>query len=134
MGWVPSPPVHAFSDFRNFCRAAAKSKLRFMRTKSVTEKRQAKRFPLQLPVALKAENAADGNQTENISSGGVKFYADSNVEIGATVGFTIRMPKDVLGAPQDVLVNCSGRVIRCDRIKRRYAVAVVIDDYDFKRC
>jgi hypothetical protein len=105
-----------------------------MRTKSVTEKRQAKRFPLQLPVALKAENAADGNQTENISSGGVKFYADSNVEIGATVGFTIRMPKDVLGAPQDVLVNCSGRVIRCDRIKRRYAVAVVIDDYDFKRC
>jgi hypothetical protein len=44
------------------------------------------------------------------------------------------MPKSVLGAPKDVLVNCSGRVIRCDRVKRRYSVAVVIDDYDFKRC
>jgi hypothetical protein len=105
-----------------------------MRTKAETEKRLAKRFPLQLPVALAAGKAAGGSETENISSGGVKFISDTAVEIGATVGFTIRMPKDVLSAPQDVLVNCSGRVIRCDRVKRRYAVAVVIDDYDFKRC
>jgi hypothetical protein len=105
-----------------------------MRSKTVTEKRQTKRFPLQLPVALTAESAADGGETQNISSGGVMFYSDADVEIGATVGFAIRMPKDVLGAPQDVLVNCSGRVIRCDRVKKKYAVAVVIDDYDFKRC
>jgi len=105
-----------------------------MRSKTAEEKRLAKRFPLQLPVALAADSAADGGETENISSGGVKFYSDTDVEIGATVGFTIRMPKDVLGAPQDVLVNCNGRVVRCDRIKKRYSVAVVIDDYDFKRC
>jgi hypothetical protein len=97
------------------------------------ENRQAKRFPLQLPVSVKGTAVKGQTETENISSGGVFFFIDSDVKVGSPIELTIRMPKKVLGTPKDVLVKCTGRVVRSMRRNQRRAVAVVIDEYDFQR-
>ena len=105
-----------------------------MKSTQIEEKRVSRRFPLQLPIAVTNAKKSRSTKTENISAGGVLFYADEKVKVGSAIAFTIRMPAGVLGAPQDVLVNCTGRVVRRSRIKKRDAVAVVIDEYDFERC
>jgi hypothetical protein len=105
-----------------------------MRSPKRTEERQARRFPLQLPVAVTGKTTLDRTRTDNISAGGVLLRVDSEVKVGASVALSIRMPAAVLGAPQDVVVNCSGRIVRQSPSKRGNAVAVVIDEYDFERC
>ena len=84
-------------------------------------------------MALKAEAHNQRTQTQDISAGGVLFYLDSHLAIGTAVEFTVVMPAAVLGAPQDVRVNCVGRVVRCGRQGERQVVAVVIDEYQFER-
>ncbi len=97
------------------------------------DKRQARRFPLQLPVAVTSVPQCHDTETQNISAGGVLFQLDSDMEVGATIEFTICMPKLSLGTPDDVLVNCVGRIVRCAPQGVRRAVAVVIDEYHFER-
>jgi hypothetical protein len=105
-----------------------------MRGTRTPEKRLSRRFSLKLPIAVSTAAARQSSETENISSGGVLFCVDEGIAIGSTISFSIRMPAKVLGVPQDVLVNGTGRVVRCSHIERGDAVAVVIDDYDFERC
>ena len=100
----------------------------------IPEKRLSRRFDLRLPIAVNGKAAAQKTKTENISSGGVMFCVDAALKVGSSVAFSIRMPAKLLGVPQDVLVNGTGRVVRCNPRKRREAVAVVIDDYVFERC
>ena len=67
--------------------------------KSYTDVQGAARFPIKLPVALKA-SAAGARQmieTENISANGVLFRMDADVPIGSAVDFTISLPADVVG-------------------------------------
>ena len=95
------------------------------------ELRSAVRFPIRLPIAL---NTLEGTaETQDISAGGVLFYVDSDMAVGSTITFSIAMPASVLGTPQDVLVNCIGRVIRCAEESGRRSVAAVIDEYRFER-
>jgi hypothetical protein len=96
----------------------------------------AARFPIKLPVALKA--AAGGNakaiETENISANGVLFRMDADVPVGSAVDFTISLPADVVGGEADVRVDCRGRVVRSfEEDGGRRGVGVVIDEYRFER-
>jgi c-di-GMP-binding flagellar brake protein YcgR len=102
-------------------------------THQVAELRGAVRFPLRLPVELKAEGEQIQAETDNISAGGMLFHLDSDLSIGSSLEFTIAMPADVLGAPADVLVSGIGRVVRCDAEGGKNAVAAVIDEYRFQR-
>jgi hypothetical protein len=95
--------------------------------------RNAVRFPLHLPVTLKTASAEYEAQTRDISAGGILFHTDAPIEIGLTVQFTIRMPGETLGAEQDVLVECEGRVVRCSQESTGQIVAVAIDQYQFER-
>jgi hypothetical protein len=56
---------------------------------------------------------------------------------GSAVEFDITLPAAVIGATEDVLVHCSGRVMRVEKLKQgmpgREGVACVIDKYDFVR-
>lgn len=101
-------------------------------TKS-SEIRSAVRFPLRLPIAVKTSDNETVAETENISAGGVLFQVDAAMSVGTLIEFTISMPQEVLGAPTDVLVNCMGRVVRCDEENGRRAVAAMIDEYRFER-
>ena len=96
------------------------------------ELRGSVRFPLKLPVEVRAGSGVAG-QTEDISAGGVLFYMDAAMEIGSIIEFTISMPASVLGTATDVVVKCTGRVVRCSKHGDRTAVAAVIDEYHFDR-
>ncbi|HEX6466104.1 MAG TPA: PilZ domain-containing protein [Terriglobales bacterium] len=98
------------------------------------ELRSSVRFPIRLPLQVRAANAGQYYaETHDISAGGVLFYMDTELEIGAPVEFSISMPGDVLGTPTDVVVKCVGRVVRCSHEGSRTAVAAVIDEYKFDR-
>jgi c-di-GMP-binding flagellar brake protein YcgR len=92
------------------------------------------RFPIKLPVEVRAEEAAQLQaETKDISAGGVLFYMDTAMEVGSRIEFNISLPAAVLGTPGDVNVLCVGRVVRCSEEGGRRAVAAVIDEYRFQR-
>jgi c-di-GMP-binding flagellar brake protein YcgR len=96
--------------------------------------RSAIRFPIKLPVEVRAEEAAKLRaETKDISAGGVLFYMDTAMEVGSRIDFNISLPAAVLGTPSDVNVLCVGRVVRCSEEGARRAVAAVIDEYRFER-
>lgn len=97
------------------------------------ELRSSVRFPLKLPVEVRAEQNGVAGETQDISAGGVLFYMDSDLDTGSIIEFTISMPASVLGTATDVVVKCTGRVVRCSRHGERTAVAAVIDEYHFDR-
>jgi hypothetical protein len=99
----------------------------------VDELRSSVRFPLKLPVEVRAEQNGVAGETQDISAGGVLFYMDSDLDTGSIIEFTISMPASVLGTATDVVVKCTGRVVRCSRHGERTAVAAVIDEYHFDR-
>ena len=82
---------------------------------------------------LKTATAEHRAETIDISAGGLLFRTENEVEVGATVEFTISMPKDVLGSDRDIQVKCQGRVVRCSQENSGRMVAVVIDEYNFER-
>jgi hypothetical protein len=95
------------------------------------EVRCAVRFPLALPVVLVAGNEEVVGVTKNVSASGVLFSLDRELPVGMEIRFTMRMPHAVLGTPHDVLVHCTGRVVRCLTSQREHLVASTIDEYRF---
>jgi hypothetical protein len=95
--------------------------------------RNATRFPLHLPVALQTGTGECRAETRDISAGGILFFTHAEIAVGETVQFTIRMPGETLGAAEDVLVRCDGRVVRNSEEGTGRIVAVAIDEYHFER-
>ena len=95
------------------------------------EVRCAVRFPLCLPVVLSTEVEEFTAATSNVSASGVLFITDRKISAGAPIGFSLRMPGEILGTPRDVLVHCRGRVVRCYPSKNEYQTAATIDEYRF---
>jgi hypothetical protein len=95
------------------------------------EVRCAVRFPLSLPVVLSAGANEIAGLTRNVSASGVLFALGEPLPVGQDVNFSMRMPRAVLGAPQDVLVHCKGRVVRCSTSHNEHLAAATIDDYRF---
>ncbi len=95
------------------------------------EVRCAVRFPLSLPVVLAAAEEEFSAATVNVSASGVLFSTDRTVSSGTLIGFSLRMPGEILGTPRDVLVHCRGRVVRCYPSQNGYHTAATIDEYRF---
>ena len=96
------------------------------------EVRCAVRFPLSLPVELSEDKHHDAPAvTRNVSANGVLLELSGPVDVGEELDFHLRMPGSVLGTPQDVLVHCRGRVVRCSISQHQYFAASTIDDYQF---
>ncbi len=93
----------------------------------------APRFPLHLPVSVKAQSGDYAAETQNISANGVLFAMDNDVPVGSSVDFTILLPGDVLGFARNVQIDCRGRVVRSFEDQGRRGVGVVIDEYHFER-
>ena len=98
-----------------------------------TDVQGASRFPIKLPVAVKAEGGDKATETQNISANGVLFQVESDMPIGSMIDFTISFPAEVVGSDADVRVDCRGRVVRSYEDDGRRGVGVVIDEYRFDR-
>jgi c-di-GMP-binding flagellar brake protein YcgR len=100
----------------------------------VTESRSSVRFPLRLPITVRTVDAREYfAETSDISAGGVLFHTGAPLEVGTEIRFRIILPSAVLGTDTDVLVNCTGRVVRALNDSGKTAVAAVIDEYCFER-
>ena len=101
--------------------------------KRYTDVQSAARFPVKLPIAVKSDAGMRPAETQNISANGVLFEVDADMPVGSPVDFTISLPADVVGADEDVRVDCRGRVVRSFEDGGRRGVGVVIDEYRFER-
>jgi hypothetical protein len=102
----------------------------------VNESRTGKRFPVHLPIKLLNRSEPQSGQqgtTENISAAGVYLHVDEPLEVNSRVEFEITIPAVAIGAGQDVILRCVGRVIRTDSQSPDKGVACLIDEYDFVR-
>lgn len=97
------------------------------------EMQSAPRFPLHLSASVTSQGSSYSAETENISANGVLLAMENDVPVGSMVDFTILLPADVVGARQDVQIDCRGRVVRSFEDRGRRAVGVVIDEYHFER-
>src|SRR4029077_5697528 len=80
--------------------------------KPYTDVQSAARFPVKLPIAVKSDAGVHPSETQNISANGALFEVDADMPIGSSVALTISLPADVVGAMEDVRVDCRGRVVR----------------------
>jgi len=100
----------------------------------VIDLRSAVRFPLRLPITIRTSDSREHfAETADISAGGVLFHMNTELPVGTIIRFRIVLPAVVVGADTDVLVNCTGRVVRCGEENGKRAVAAVIDEYQFER-
>ena len=106
----------------------------------MTERRMARRYDLSLPVSIRMpihrEPGAHNGQTRDISTRGVYFTLQRDLNPGTELDFTLTLPSEVTRGTE-VLVRAHGRVIRVD--KRRdddhetIGIAAVIERYDIIR-
>jgi hypothetical protein len=93
--------------------------------------RCAVRFPLSLPVVLFTHDGEVKAETRNVSANGVLFDLGACLPVGEDIRFSMRMPGGALGSTHDVMVRCSGRVVRCSSTQGHFHAAATIDEYQF---
>jgi hypothetical protein len=116
---------------------------------TVDEARTGKRFPVELPIRIHiGDSVAEGaGTTSNVSVSGVYIKASdpqptspdgapaATWRPGSEVEFDMTLPAAVIGAAEDVHIECRGRVVRVEKLPDdpRNGVACVIDKYEFVR-
>lgn len=109
----------------------------------MSEHRTGRRFPVNLPIEFELEDSAKKHKgaTRDLSISGAYITAVAPFRVGSNVKFQICVPGELIGAKQDVDIECEGRVVRVDKgeiAKSKKAgaadgVACVIDTYKFVR-
>jgi hypothetical protein len=106
----------------------------------MTERRTARRYDLSLPIIVRvpAERALDSQQgkTRDISTRGLYFVVDQNLESGSQLDLTLTLPGEITRG-SEVFVRALGKVVRVERRMEdgsaRMGVAAVIERYDIIR-
>jgi hypothetical protein len=106
----------------------------------MTERRTARRYDLSLPIIIRvpAEVAPDSQQgkTRDISTRGLYFVVDQNLESGSQLDITLTLPAEITHGAE-VFVRALGKVVRVERRMEdgdtRMGVAAVIERYDIIR-
>ncbi len=94
--------------------------------------RAAVRFPLHLELVLFADQREYHAVTEDVSASGVLFAADDLPALGSAVEFRLSMPAKVMGGAEDVILHCTGRIVRHAAGDGKRLAAAVIDEYVLK--
>jgi hypothetical protein len=106
----------------------------------MTERRMARRYDLTLPILVRRpvnrEPESHSGRTRDISTRGIYFTMDRELEPGTEVDFTLTLPAEITRGTE-VFVRAHGRIVRIE--KRRddayesIGVAAVIERYDIIR-
>lgn len=106
----------------------------------MTERRIARRYDLSLPVIIRVPadhvpEAQKGN-TRDVSTRGVYFVLDQDMEAGSELDITLTLPAEVTHG-SEVFVRAQGKVVRVEKRSEdgnaRMGVAAVIERYDIIR-
>ena len=106
----------------------------------MTERRLARRYDLTLPVSIRsaAEKLVmrQEGRTRDISTKGLYFVVERDLEAGSELDLTLTLPGDITHG-SDVFVRAQGKVVRVEhRLEEgesRTGVAAVIERYDIVR-
>jgi hypothetical protein len=106
----------------------------------MAERRTTRRYDLSLPVIIRvpAESLPDtqAGKTRDISTRGVYFVLDQDVEAGSELDITLTLPPELTHG-NEVFVRATGKVIRVERRiedgNNRMGVAALIERYDIIR-
>ena len=106
----------------------------------MTERRTARRYDLSLPIIIRVptERALDTQQgkTRDISTRGLYFVVEQNLEAGSELDITLTLPAEITHGTE-VFVRALGRVVRVENRSEdgdnRMGVAAVIERYDIIR-
>ncbi len=103
------------------------------------DQRRFRRFELHLPFELVragSQPLSGRGETRNLSSGGVLFVTDHEVEVGDVIEYIITLPGP---DGHKVKLHCVGKVIRLERPrgpnaeKHLRAIAATLERYEFVR-
>ncbi len=98
-------------------------------TVATDQLRTAVRFSLRLALQVKTPTGIIHAVTENISANGILFTAKNVPPVSSRIEFTIKMPAEVMGTMEDVMVQCVGRVVRHQQNGDEAQAAAIIDEY-----
>ncbi len=106
----------------------------------MSERRNARRYDLSLPVVVRIPtermNGNQAGQTRDISTRGLYFVIDQDLEAGSEIDITLTLPAEVTHSTE-VFVRALGKVVRVERRgddgELRMGVAAVIERYDIIR-
>jgi len=107
----------------------------------MTERRSARRYDLSLPIIIRvpAERAMDSSQqgkTRDISTRGLYFVVDQDLQAGSELDITLTLPAEITHGTE-VFVRALGRVLRVEQRSGDHdismGVAAVIERYDIIR-
>jgi len=106
----------------------------------MTERRSARRYDLSLPIFIRvpAEHTMDSQQgkTRDISTRGLYFVVDQNLQAGSELDITLTLPAEITHGTE-VFVRALGKVIRVEQRSEDgnpgMGVAAVIERYDIIR-
>lgn len=97
-----------------------------------SEQRTIRRFNIQIPVTIKAEDgAAIEGTTRDVSARGVFILMNADLQEDSPLEFTLTLPAEIT-MTRSVRVHCSGRVLRVAREEEGpVGVVAMIDNYRF---
>ncbi len=106
----------------------------------MTERRAARRYDLSLPVIIRLpldrESSSRNGKTRDISTRGVYFTIDQDLEAGTELDITLTLPAEITRGTE-VFVRAQGKVVRVEKKSDddspRIGVAAVIERYDIIR-
>ena len=106
----------------------------------MSERRNARRYDLSLPVIVRVPTerpvGTQNGKTRDISTRGLYFVIDQDLEAGSELDITLTLPAEITHSTE-VFVRALGKVVRVERRgedgELRMGVAAVIERYDIIR-
>ena len=107
---------------------------------AMTERRTTRRYDLSLPIIIRVpterELASQQGKTRDVSTRGLYFVVEQNLEAGSQLDLTLTLPAEITHGTE-VFVRALGKVVRVERRMEdgdtRMGVAAVIERYDIIR-
>jgi hypothetical protein len=106
----------------------------------MTEQRKAGRYDLSLPVIIRVraekKSASRQGKTRDVSTSGVYFTIDQDLNAGTELDITLTLPSEVTRG-SEVFIRARGMAVRVEKkpedVSSRFGVAAVIERYEFIR-
>ena len=104
------------------------------RVGDLSDRREARRFVMTLPVRVLAHDASSPElraSTRDVSYRGLYFLTDARFDDGTEIDFILTLPQQMISAG-DVNIRCHGKVVRIEPTENgKTGIAAKIEKYEF---